>query len=54
MRLLPSRAPSGHDPHEDGARDREAGTPRTACPYPPGTEEAEEWLDGWQDSPAPA
>ena len=28
------------------------GLPREDCPYPPGSEEREEWLSGWDQAAA--
>ncbi|WP_084673957.1 ribosome modulation factor [Methylobacterium sp. WSM2598] len=38
--LLPDRTP-------EGVRARQHGKPRDACPYPLGSEEREEWLEGF-------
>ena len=35
------------DATAEGSRARVLGLPRDACPYEPGSEEAHEWLEGY-------
>ncbi|MBY0295636.1 MAG: hypothetical protein K2X71_06300 [Methylobacterium sp.] len=35
------------DPTAEGARARQQGRPREACPYPLDSEEREEWMEGY-------
>ena len=35
------------DPTAEGSRARAEGRPRDDCPYPVGSEECQEWLEGY-------
>jgi ribosome modulation factor len=35
--------------HDDGMDARDGGHPVGACPYPPGSDERQEWLEGWHE-----
>ncbi|ACB79001.1 hypothetical protein PUR23_09900 [Methylorubrum populi] len=46
----PHRPPA--DPIAEGARARNQGRPRDACPYPLNSPERTEWLEGYDGIPA--
>ena len=35
---------------DEGAASYSHGLPREDCPYPPGSNEREPWLEGWDES----
>ena len=35
--------------HDDGMDARDGGHPANACPYPVGSDERQEWLEGWHE-----
>jgi hypothetical protein len=39
------------DPTAEGMRARAQGVPRDVCPYPAGSEEHHEWLEGYDGVP---
>jgi hypothetical protein len=43
----PTPNTSAMDPTAEGARARAQGIPREACPYPQGSEEFHEWVEGY-------
>jgi ribosome modulation factor len=38
--------------HDDGMDARDGGHPVNACPYPMGSDERHEWLEGWHERDA--
>lgn len=43
-----------HSVEEEGADAFEHGLPRRNCPYPPGADERDAWLSGWDRAAARA
>jgi len=37
---------------DEGSASFSRGLPREDCPYPPGSEDREEWLSGWDKAAA--
>lgn len=48
----PSDTTTAADPLTEGARARNQGRPKDSCPYPAGSRERTEWLEGFDGMPA--